>query len=243
LGLLESHGILLSADSWCGSVLNFYGSSSSSPEQNHEGDRLPGARGIEAHAGNCQLHKALNAAPHNSCHTCISSGVHQAGVVLGRLCREIAAVEWPSVTADQPWFWSWVRDTYGWMRGWDIVAVSSLPCGPEQSYDNEVASFTCFDLSDLSVSTTPAITSSASPPVSPPVRSTSVAPPQTPPPASPPVLVIVLGVVLLLLLVPLLILIQQNRVMRRAVSKMRQRTTTEAVYEEIQHRHNHFTQR
>uniref|UniRef100_A0A673I5W4 SRCR domain-containing protein n=1 Tax=Sinocyclocheilus rhinocerous TaxID=307959 RepID=A0A673I5W4_9TELE len=74
------------------------------------------------------------------------------------------------------------------------------------------------DLSDLSVSTTPASTSSASPPVSPPVRSTSVAPPQTPPAASlsvPPVLVIVLGVVLLLLLVPLLILIQQNRVMRR----------------------------
>uniref|UniRef100_A0A9J8CKB9 SRCR domain-containing protein n=1 Tax=Cyprinus carpio carpio TaxID=630221 RepID=A0A9J8CKB9_CYPCA len=66
-------------------------------------------------------------------------------------------------------------------------------------------------LSDVSVSTTPATTSSASPPV----RSTSVFPPQTPQLASPPVLVIVLGVVLLLLLVPLLILIQQNRVMRR----------------------------
>ncbi|XP_042599551.1 scavenger receptor cysteine-rich type 1 protein M130 [Cyprinus carpio] len=100
---------------------------------------------------------------------------------------------------------------------------------------------TCEDhnLSDVSVSTSPATTSSASPPV----RSTSVAPPQTPPPASPPVLVIVLGVVLLLLLVPLLILIQQNRVMRRALSKRRHRTMSEAVYEEIQHRHNHFTQR
>ncbi|XP_043093903.1 uncharacterized protein LOC122343482 isoform X2 [Puntigrus tetrazona] len=31
--------------------------------------------------------------------------------------------------------------------------------------------------------------------------------------------------------------------MRRALSKRRHRTTTEAVYEEIQHRHNHFTQR
>ncbi len=73
-------------------------------------------------------------------------------------------------------------------------------------------------LTDLAVSTTPATTTSASPPVSPPVRSTSVSPPQTPPAASlsvPPVLVIVLGVVLLLLLVALLILIQQNRVMRR----------------------------
>lgn len=66
-----------------------------------------------------------------------------------------------------------------------------------------------FVLSDLSVSTTPATTTS----VSPPVRSTSVSPPQTL--SVPPVLVIVLGVVLLLLLVPLLILIQQNRVMRR----------------------------
>ncbi|RXN03064.1 scavenger receptor cysteine-rich type 1 M130-like protein [Labeo rohita] len=59
----------------------------------------------------------------------------------------------------------------------------------------------------------------------------------------PPELVIVLVVVLLLLLVPLLILIQQNRVMRRALSKRRHRMTSEAVYEEIQHRHNHFTQR
>ncbi|RXN37807.1 scavenger receptor cysteine-rich type 1 M130-like protein [Labeo rohita] len=107
-----------------------------------------------------------------------------------------------------------------------------------------------FDLPDLSVSTTPATTTSASPPVSPPVRSTSVSPPQTPPAASrsiSPVLVIVLVVVLLLLLVPLLILIQQNRVMRRALSKRRHRTTTEAVYEEIQHkptnRHSLFTQR
>ncbi|XP_059366448.1 antigen WC1.1-like [Carassius carassius] len=76
--------------------------------------------------------------------------------------------------------------------------------------NKEHAGLTC---EDVSVSTTPATTTSASPPVSPPVRSTSVSPPQTL--SVPPVLVIVLGVVLLLLLVPLLILIQQNRVMRR----------------------------
>ncbi|KAL0153177.1 hypothetical protein M9458_051504, partial [Cirrhinus mrigala] len=79
----------------------------------------------------------------------------------------------------------------------------------------EHAGLTC---ADLSVSTTPGTTTSASPPVSPPVRSTSVTPSQTPPAASlsvPPELVIVLVVVLLLFLVPLLILIQQNRVMRR----------------------------
>ncbi|XP_016414338.1 scavenger receptor cysteine-rich type 1 protein M130-like [Sinocyclocheilus rhinocerous] len=102
----------------------------------------------------------------------------------------------------------------------------------------EHAGLICADFTDVSVSSTPATTTTASPPV----RSTSVSPPA----ASlsvPPVLVIVLGVVLLLLLVPLLILIQQNRVMRRALSKRRHRTTTEAVYEEIQHRHNHFTQR
>ncbi|XP_067248274.1 scavenger receptor cysteine-rich type 1 protein M130-like [Chanodichthys erythropterus] len=100
------------------------------------------------------------------------------------------------------------------------------------------AGLTC---ADLSVSTTPATTTSSSPPVSQTVSSTSVSPPQTPPSLS--VLVIVLGVVLFLLLVPLLILIQQNRVMRRALSKRRHRSTTEAVYEEIHHRHNHFTQR
>ncbi|XP_073693842.1 scavenger receptor cysteine-rich type 1 protein M130-like [Garra rufa] len=109
----------------------------------------------------------------------------------------------------------------------------------------EHAGLTC---ADLSVSTTPVTTTSASPPVSSPVPSTSVAPPQTPPAPSlsvPPVLVIVLGVVLFLLLVPLLILIQQNRAMRRA--KRRHRTTTEVVYEEIEHRPTNsdslFTQR
>ncbi|XP_051748188.1 antigen WC1.1-like [Ctenopharyngodon idella] len=70
-------------------------------------------------------------------------------------------------------------------------------------------------LPDLSVSTTPATPTSASPPVSQTVSSTSVTRPQTPPQTPLSVLVIVLGVVLLLLLVPLLILIQQNRVMRR----------------------------
>ncbi|CAM4564086.1 unnamed protein product [Leuciscus chuanchicus] len=119
----------------------------------------------------------------------------------------------------------------------------------------EHAGLTC---ANLSVSTTPATTTSASPPVSQTVRSTSVTPPQTPP-VSLSVLVVVLGVLLLLLLVPLLILIQQNRVMRRGrrdpetvilcviqcvISHvLRHRTTTEAVYEEIHHRHNHFTQR
>ncbi|XP_016399641.1 scavenger receptor cysteine-rich type 1 protein M130-like [Sinocyclocheilus rhinocerous] len=76
-------------------------------------------------------------------------------------------------------------------------------------------------LADVSVSPTPATTTSASPPVSPAVRSTSVTPPQTPPAASlsvPAVLVIVLGVLLLLLLVSLLILIQRKRVTRRGLS-------------------------
>ncbi|XP_073668816.1 scavenger receptor cysteine-rich type 1 protein M130-like [Paramisgurnus dabryanus] len=95
------------------------------------------------------------------------------------------------------------------------------------------------------MSTTPATTTtSASPSVSQTNRR-SVTPPQTPPLFNPPVVVIVLGVLLLLLLVPLLI--QHNREMRRALSKRRHRTQTEAVYEEIDHRHTnthkHFTQR
>ncbi|KAL0153186.1 hypothetical protein M9458_051513, partial [Cirrhinus mrigala] len=104
----------------------------------------------------------------------------------------------------------------------------------------EHAGLTC------TVSTTPDTTTSASPPVFPPVLSTSVTLSQTPLAVSPqffvpPELVIVLVVVLLLLLVPLLILIQQNRVMRRGRRDpetviLRHRTTTEAVYEEIQHK-------
>ncbi|XP_056604996.1 scavenger receptor cysteine-rich type 1 protein M130-like [Triplophysa dalaica] len=67
-----------------------------------------------------------------------------------------------------------------------------------------------------------------------------------------PMVVIVLGglvsllfVLLLLLLVPLLILIQHKRVLTRALSKRRHWTQTEAVYEELEHRHTnkHFTQR
>ncbi|XP_057184781.1 scavenger receptor cysteine-rich type 1 protein M160-like, partial [Triplophysa rosa] len=103
---------------------------------------------------------------------------------------------------------------------------------------------------DLSVSTTTTASPSVSQTSRRAVPSTTVTPPQTPPAASlfiPPVVVIVLGVLLLLLLVPLLILIQHNRVMRRALSKRRHVAKTEAVYEEIDHRHTnrhkHFTQR
>ncbi|RXN04246.1 scavenger receptor cysteine-rich type 1 M130-like protein [Labeo rohita] len=123
--------------------------------------------------------------------------------------------------------------------------VAKIICSKEENQESPRSRLTCFtslsshqkQCSDLPVPATPATTTSASPPV----RSTSVTFSETL--SVPPVLVIVLVVVLLLLLVPLLILIQQNRVMRRALSKRRHRTTTEAVYEEIQHRHNHFTQR
>ncbi|XP_048011968.1 scavenger receptor cysteine-rich type 1 protein M130-like [Megalobrama amblycephala] len=143
------------------------------------------------------------------------------------------------------------NSTFG--AGEDVVWLNKVECRGNEIHlwdcplslknhtdcsNKDHAGLTC---ADLSVSTTPATTTSSPPPVSQTVSSTSVSRPQTPPSLS--VLVIVLGVVLLLLLVPLLILIQQNRVMRRALSKRRHRSTTEAVYEEIHHRHNHFTQR
>ncbi|XP_051974380.1 scavenger receptor cysteine-rich type 1 protein M130-like [Xyrauchen texanus] len=101
----------------------------------------------------------------------------------------------------------------------------------------EDAGLTC---ADLSVSPTPAPTTSTFPPVSQTdvtqSLSSLITRPQTPPVYSlsiPPVVLIVLGAVLLLLLLPLIILIQQNRVMRRVLSKRRHKTQTEAVYEEI----------
>ncbi|XP_051974390.1 scavenger receptor cysteine-rich type 1 protein M130-like [Xyrauchen texanus] len=104
----------------------------------------------------------------------------------------------------------------------------------------EDAGITC---ADLSVSTTPAPTTSTFPPISQTdvtqSLSSLITRPQTPPASTlpiPPVVLIVLGAVLLLLLLPLIILIQQNRVMRRVLSKRRHKTQTEAVYEEINHR-------
>ncbi|RXN13677.1 scavenger receptor cysteine-rich type 1 M130-like protein [Labeo rohita] len=176
----------------CGSVLNFYGSSSSSPEHSHECVTGFQCSGNETHLGNCSSPQTLN-------------------------CSSTQQL--------------------------------SITCLEEKNLESRQSHQTCFispspqqkQCSNLSVSTTSATTTSASTTVSLPVRSPSVSPPQTL--SVPPVLVIVLVVVLLLLLVPLLILIQQNRVMRRALSKRRHRMTSEAVYEEIQHRHNHFTQR
>ncbi|KAL1275634.1 hypothetical protein QQF64_035257 [Cirrhinus molitorella] len=199
----------------CGSVLNF-SSSSSSPEHSHECVTGFQCSGSEAHLGNCSSPQTLNCSSTQQLSiTCLGHG----SIRLGTECGE--------------------------------EEVAKITCSEEETHESPQSHLTCFtspspyqrqctNLPDVSVSTTPATTTSTCPPV----RSTSVTPPQT---LVPPVLVIVLGVVLLLLLVPLLILIQQNRVMRRALSKRRHRTTTGAVYEEIQrkpaNRHSLFTQR
>ncbi|XP_036431275.1 scavenger receptor cysteine-rich type 1 protein M130-like [Colossoma macropomum] len=52
-----------------------------------------------------------------------------------------------------------------------------------------------------------------------------------------PVSLLVLGAVLFLALVLLVVLFYQNRMLRRVLSKRRRKTLTEAVYEEINHRH------
>ncbi|RXN04173.1 scavenger receptor cysteine-rich type 1 M130-like protein [Labeo rohita] len=216
----------------CGSVLNFYGSSSSSPEHSHECVTGFQCSGSEAHLGNCSSPQTLNC-----------SSTQQLSITCLEF-KEIRLTEGCEGNVEVFYNGSWGNLCYNMM---DRDTCPSSPWG-QNNCDNEVAKITC---SNMSVSTTPATATSASPPVFPPVCSILVSPPQTPPAASlsvTSVLVIVLVVVLLLLLVPLLILIQQNRVMRRALADWytglhRTRSQTEPVYEEIYHRHNQCTHR
>ncbi|RXN02278.1 scavenger receptor cysteine-rich type 1 M130-like protein [Labeo rohita] len=251
----------------CGSVLNFYGSSSSSPEHSHECVTGFQCSGSEAHLGNCSSPQTLNCSSTQQLSiTCLefkeirlTEGCDGNVEVFynGSWARVKSAPNWLDKVTCRPHdlnLWQCPSSPWG-QNNCEEEEVAKITCSEEETRESPQSRLTCFtspspyqrqctNFPDLSVSTTPATRTSASPTV----RSTSVTPPQTlstVPPQSPVplVLVIVLVVVLLLLLVPLLILIQQNRVMRRALSKRRHRTTTEAVYEEIQRRHSHFTQR
>ncbi|RXN12586.1 scavenger receptor cysteine-rich type 1 M130-like protein [Labeo rohita] len=283
----------------CGSVLNFYGSSSSSPEHSHE--CVPGFQcsGSEAHLGNCSSPQTLNCSSTQQLSiTCLefkeirlTEGCEGNVEVFyngswGNLCynkmdRDTASLicqelncgrsgsEPKNSVGLKPHNWLdflkcrrhdstlWQCPSSPWGQNDCNNEVAKITCSVEESHESLRSRLTCStsphqrQCSNLSVSTTLATATLASPPVSPPVRSILVSPPQTPPAASlsvPPVLVIVLVVVLLLLLVPLLILIQQNRVMRRALADWytglhRTRSQTEPVYEEIYHRHNQCTRR
>ncbi|XP_072529168.1 antigen WC1.1-like [Salminus brasiliensis] len=100
------------------------------------------------------------------------------------------------------------------------------------------AGVTCAEISVLSTTTAP-ITTIYSIMGGQTVKSTN--PPPSAVPYIYPVSLLVLGMLLLLALVLLVVLFNQNRVFRRVLSKRRQKTLTEPVYEEIDRKHTSKT--
>ncbi|RXN39090.1 scavenger receptor cysteine-rich type 1 M130-like protein [Labeo rohita] len=180
----------------CGSVLNFNGSSSSSPEHSHECVMGFQCSGSEAHLGNCSSPQTLNCSSTQQLSiTCLALSKRRHRTTTEAVYEEIQH----KPTNRHSLFTQREEQQITPENYDDVITVGLRHHGTgdlPENYDDVVIirqfSNDKADLPDLSVSTTPATTTSASPP---------------------------------------------------ALSKRRHRTTPEAIYEGIQHRHNHFTQR
>ncbi|KAL7882606.1 hypothetical protein SRHO_G00002640 [Serrasalmus rhombeus] len=262
----ESEASVFCRQLGCGSVFSFSSSSTSSPEHSHMCVMGFNCSGSEAHLGNCSSAQAVNCSSREQLSiTCLefkefrltegcqgNLEVFYNGTwgnvcvndmdeeTASLICQELNCGRSGSLSQDKARVQSapnWLDDLKCRKHDSTLWQCPSSPWG-QNNCDNsdDVAQITCSDLSVSSTVTSKVTTITITAGQT---EKGAVIPPQTPLSAVSiiyPVSLLVLGVLLFLALGLLFVLFYRNRVLMRVLSKRRQKTLPEAVYEEIDQR-------